>query len=201
MTDFHYEPLFDLGADDTPYRQLTADGVTTVSVDGRALLTVEPDVLRLVAHTAFDDIFASAAARASGAAPLHPRRPGGFPQRQIRRARAAAQRKYRRRTGVARLSGHRHGDRDRPQGRERLHRRIRRRRALARHSTTPTTSGTCGTRRWRRSTCSPKKIPGRTCRRRSRSTRSPVTSTSCCSSPRGAGRPTRRFSTRRPRRC
>ena len=56
MTDFYYQPLFELGPDDTPYRQLTADGVTTVSVDGRELLTVDPDVLRLVARTAFDDI-------------------------------------------------------------------------------------------------------------------------------------------------
>ena len=38
MTDFHYQPLFELGADDTPYRQLTTEGVTTVSVDGRKLL-------------------------------------------------------------------------------------------------------------------------------------------------------------------
>ena len=56
MTNFHYQPLFELGADDTPYRQLTAKGVTTVSVDGRQLLTVDADVLRLVARTAFDDI-------------------------------------------------------------------------------------------------------------------------------------------------
>ena len=38
MADFHYQPLFELGADDTPYRQLTTEGVTTVSVDGRDLL-------------------------------------------------------------------------------------------------------------------------------------------------------------------
>ena len=56
MTDFHYQPLFELGPDDTPYRQLTADGVTTVSVGGRELLQVDPEVLRLVARTAFDDI-------------------------------------------------------------------------------------------------------------------------------------------------
>ena len=56
MTDFHYQPLFELGADDTPYRQLRVDGVTTVSVDGRELLKVAPDVLRQVAHAAFDDI-------------------------------------------------------------------------------------------------------------------------------------------------
>ncbi len=56
MTDFYYQPPFELGADDTPYRQLTTEGVTTVSVDGRDLLKVDADVLRLVAHTAFDDI-------------------------------------------------------------------------------------------------------------------------------------------------
>ena len=56
MTDFHYQPLFELRADDTPYRQLTAAGVTPVSVDGRQLLRVDADVLRLVARTAFDDI-------------------------------------------------------------------------------------------------------------------------------------------------
>ena len=56
MTDFHYQPLFELGPDDTPYRRLTGDGVTTVSVNGRELLTVDADVLRQVARTAFDDI-------------------------------------------------------------------------------------------------------------------------------------------------
>ena len=67
--------------------------------------------------------------------------------------------------------------------------------------TTPTTSGTCGIRKWRRSTCTRRRTRGRTCRPRSRSTRSRVTSTSCCSSPRGADPPTRAFSTRRRRRC
>ena len=56
MSDFHYQPLFELGPDDTPYRQLTTDGVTTVSVSGRELLRVDPAVLRLMARTAFDDI-------------------------------------------------------------------------------------------------------------------------------------------------
>ena len=56
MSNFHYQPLFELGPNDTPYRQLTTDGVTTVSVGGRELLTVDPTVLRVVARTAFDDI-------------------------------------------------------------------------------------------------------------------------------------------------
>ncbi len=56
MTDFHYQPLFERGPDDTPYRKLTSEGVSTVSVDGRELLKVEPEALRLLAQTAFDDI-------------------------------------------------------------------------------------------------------------------------------------------------
>ena len=56
MTDFHYQPLFELGPDETPYRKLTADGVTTVAVDGRDCLRVDPEALRLVARAAFDDI-------------------------------------------------------------------------------------------------------------------------------------------------
>ncbi|MDP6580973.1 MAG: fumarate hydratase [Vicinamibacterales bacterium] len=56
MTDFRYQPLFERGPDDTPYRKLTAEGVSTVSVDGRELLEVDPEVLRLLARTAFDDI-------------------------------------------------------------------------------------------------------------------------------------------------
>ena len=56
MPDFHYQPIFERGPDDTPYRKLTSDGVSTVSVGGRELLTIDPDVLRFVAHTAFDDV-------------------------------------------------------------------------------------------------------------------------------------------------
>lgn len=56
MTDFHYQPIFEFGADETPYRKLTSDGVSIISVDGREMLKVEPDVLRLVSRTAFDDV-------------------------------------------------------------------------------------------------------------------------------------------------
>ncbi|MEE8129263.1 MAG: fumarate hydratase [Vicinamibacterales bacterium] len=56
MTNFHYQPLFELGPDETPYRQLTTDGVSTVRLDGREFLQVDPDVLRAVARQAFDDI-------------------------------------------------------------------------------------------------------------------------------------------------
>ena len=56
MPDFHYQPLFERSPDTTVYRQLTSDGVSTVSVAGRELLKVEPEVLRLLSQTAFDDV-------------------------------------------------------------------------------------------------------------------------------------------------
>jgi fumarate hydratase class I len=56
MSDFYYQPLFERGPDETPYRKLTSEGVSTVTVDGRELLKVEPEALRLLAQTAFDDI-------------------------------------------------------------------------------------------------------------------------------------------------
>jgi len=56
MTDFHYQPIFEFGADETPYRKLTSDGVSIIRVDGCEMLKVEPDVLRLVSRTAFDDV-------------------------------------------------------------------------------------------------------------------------------------------------
>ena len=56
MPAFHYQPLFELGRDETPYRKLTSEGVSTVQLDGYEVLKVELDTLRLVARAAFDDI-------------------------------------------------------------------------------------------------------------------------------------------------
>jgi len=56
MTDFHFQPIFEFGPDETDYKKLTSDGVTTVTVDGREMLKVEPETLRHVARAAFDDI-------------------------------------------------------------------------------------------------------------------------------------------------
>ena len=56
MTNFHYQPIFELGPDETPYKKLASDGVSTIQVDGREMLKVEPEVLREVARVAFDDI-------------------------------------------------------------------------------------------------------------------------------------------------
>ena len=56
MTDFHFQPLFERGPDKTPYRKLTDEGVAVVTVNGRELLQVDPEALRLLARTAFDDV-------------------------------------------------------------------------------------------------------------------------------------------------
>ncbi len=57
METFTYQPIFELGPDQTSYRRLPLDeGVTTVSIDGRELLKVTPSVLRELSRQAFDDI-------------------------------------------------------------------------------------------------------------------------------------------------
>ncbi len=57
MVDFAYEDLLPIGADDTPYRLLTTDGVRAVDgPDGRTFLEVDPEALRLLTETAMHDI-------------------------------------------------------------------------------------------------------------------------------------------------
>ena len=57
METFKYQPIFELGPDQTSYRRLPLDeGVTTVSIDGREFLKVAPSVLRELSRQAFDDI-------------------------------------------------------------------------------------------------------------------------------------------------
>ena len=56
MSDFHHQSIFELGPDDTPYRQLTTDGVSVMDLDGQEFLRVDPAVLREVSRQAFDDI-------------------------------------------------------------------------------------------------------------------------------------------------
>lgn len=48
--------LFPLGDDQTPYRKLTGEFVSTDSFRGQEILTVEPEALRLLSETAFGDI-------------------------------------------------------------------------------------------------------------------------------------------------
>lgn len=54
---FRYSPMLPLGADDTPYRLLTTEGVRTVEgPGGRTFLEVDPEALRLLTQTAMHDI-------------------------------------------------------------------------------------------------------------------------------------------------
>ncbi|WP_280493331.1 fumarate hydratase [Nocardia asiatica] len=54
--DFRYSDLLPIGADDTPYRLLTTEGVSTFEHNGRRFLQVEPEALRLLTETAMHDI-------------------------------------------------------------------------------------------------------------------------------------------------
>jgi len=54
--DFRYSDLLPTGTDDTPYRLLTTEGVSTFDVDGRTFLRVEPEALRLLTSEAMHDI-------------------------------------------------------------------------------------------------------------------------------------------------
>jgi fumarate hydratase class I len=56
MVEFAYTDLLPVGADETPYRLLTTEGVGTVQAAGRTFLTVEPEALRLLTYTAMRDI-------------------------------------------------------------------------------------------------------------------------------------------------
>ena len=57
MSDFRYEPMFQLGADATEYRRLDVEGMTdTTSVGGREILTIDPEALQLLAAEAIRDV-------------------------------------------------------------------------------------------------------------------------------------------------
>ena len=56
MNAFTYEPTFQLGSDDTAYRKLSGDFVSTIDLDGKKLLRVAPEGLKLLAKQAFIDI-------------------------------------------------------------------------------------------------------------------------------------------------
>jgi fumarate hydratase class I len=57
MPDFHYESMFQLGADETEYRRLDAEGLVEVTAVGdREVLAVDPKALRLLAAEAVRDV-------------------------------------------------------------------------------------------------------------------------------------------------
>ena len=54
--DFRYSDLLSTGPDETPYRLLTTEGVSTFEANGRTFLKVEPSALRLLTAEAMHDI-------------------------------------------------------------------------------------------------------------------------------------------------
>ena len=56
MVEFKYEELLPLGKDDTRYRLLTADHVSTAQFEGQTVLKVAPEGLELLAESAFKDV-------------------------------------------------------------------------------------------------------------------------------------------------
>ncbi|CAM5710100.1 hypothetical protein SVIOM342S_05648 [Streptomyces violaceorubidus] len=56
MPEFAYTDLLPQGEDTTPYRLVTAEGVSTFEADGRTFLKVEPEALRKLAEEAIHDI-------------------------------------------------------------------------------------------------------------------------------------------------
>ncbi len=56
MTEFRHQPMFLHGEDDTPYRKLTDQFVSTTSLDGEEVLKIDPQGLTLLAEAAFKDV-------------------------------------------------------------------------------------------------------------------------------------------------
>ncbi len=56
MSDFKYQKPFPILKDTTEYRLLTKDYVSTIEVDGRKILKVDPEGLKLLAKEAFSDV-------------------------------------------------------------------------------------------------------------------------------------------------
>ncbi len=54
--EFRYSDLLPIGPDDTPYRLVTTEGVSTFEADGQTFLKVEPSALRLLTAEAMHDI-------------------------------------------------------------------------------------------------------------------------------------------------
>ncbi|HET6167167.1 MAG TPA: fumarate hydratase, partial [Marmoricola sp.] len=54
--EFRYSDLLPTGPDETPYRLVTTDGVSTFQADGRTFLQVEPEAIRRLTAEAMHDI-------------------------------------------------------------------------------------------------------------------------------------------------
>src|SRR5271154_3447418 len=55
MSELDFHELFPLGEDDTPYKKLTGDHVSTATFDGEPVVKVAPEALTLLSQRAFID--------------------------------------------------------------------------------------------------------------------------------------------------
>ena len=53
--EFKYAPMFQVGKDDTEYRLLSTEGVSTAEFEGKEILKVSPEALTLLAQQSFHD--------------------------------------------------------------------------------------------------------------------------------------------------
>ncbi len=53
---YRHTPLFPLGEDNAPYRELTSEGVGLEQIEGREVVTIEREAMRALAEAAFTDI-------------------------------------------------------------------------------------------------------------------------------------------------
>jgi fumarate hydratase class I len=56
VSSFRFQPLFELGPDETPYRKLSSEGISEADALGKKALLVEPEALSLLASQAVRDI-------------------------------------------------------------------------------------------------------------------------------------------------
>lgn len=56
MNEYHYEPMFQLGKDETEYYLLTKDYVSVSDFEGKKILKIQPEGLRKMAQAAFHDV-------------------------------------------------------------------------------------------------------------------------------------------------
>ena len=163
MPEFLYQPLLEHGHDDTSYRRsrsrrsACASCSTAIAACSRSSprrCASSPRSRSTTSRTCCAPSHLAAAPRASSTTRRRRANDRFVALELLKNANIAAGR------DAAGLPGHRHRDRDRQQGPERAHGRRRRAKRSRAASSTPTRSATCATRRWRRSTCTPRRTPG-----------------------------------------
>ena len=56
MADFHFQEMFELGDDHTEYKKIGTDGVSTIEIDGREILKIDPEAISNLASVAIRDV-------------------------------------------------------------------------------------------------------------------------------------------------